>query len=297
MKNLYNVGDKLKKARMQKGYTLDDMQQITKIQKRYLAAIEDGNLEILPGDFYVRAFIKQYGDTVGLNGDQLVNEYNNPNDADNHEGQENEDTGEQTYSRVKSNSQGGILAILKDSGPVFLVIAVLIAIVIAIYLATTALNYEGNFLNETENPEMIQEESESSEGSNSESSAQSESGESDQGSTSNQSIEYESADGTNIFFTVSGPHPDEQEIEISANGGESWVQVNVDGESGTSQTLYDGDSITEEFTGDAEQVIVTAGNAPSTEITLNGQQVDYITEENRETVEQVQMQYVVFNFE
>lgn len=69
------IGKKLQKARQAKGYTLDDLQQITKIQKRYLIAIEDEKFDELPGDFYVRAFIKQYADTVGLNGNDLLRDY------------------------------------------------------------------------------------------------------------------------------------------------------------------------------------------------------------------------------
>lgn len=69
------IGKKLQKARQAKGYTLDDLQQITKIQKRYLIAIEDEKFDELPGDFYVRAFVKQYADTVGLDGDDLIKEY------------------------------------------------------------------------------------------------------------------------------------------------------------------------------------------------------------------------------
>lgn len=72
---LAELGTRLKEARLSKGYSLDDLQEITKIQKRYLVAIEDGNFSIMPGTFYVRAFIKQYAEAVGLNPDQLFEEF------------------------------------------------------------------------------------------------------------------------------------------------------------------------------------------------------------------------------
>lgn len=55
--------------------SLDDLQAATKIQKRYLTALEEGNYDIIPGKFYVRAFIKQYAEAVGLDADQLFEEY------------------------------------------------------------------------------------------------------------------------------------------------------------------------------------------------------------------------------
>lgn len=69
------IGARLKAARTAKGLTIDDLQQITKIQKRYLIAIEDEQFDKLPGDFYVRAFVKQYADTVDLDGNALLEEY------------------------------------------------------------------------------------------------------------------------------------------------------------------------------------------------------------------------------
>lgn len=40
-----------------------------------MAGIEEGNYATMPGAFYVRAFIKQYAEAVGLNGDELLETY------------------------------------------------------------------------------------------------------------------------------------------------------------------------------------------------------------------------------
>lgn len=69
------LGARLKEARLARGYSLDDLQNITKIQKRYLIGIEEGNYTIMPGSFYVRAFIKQYAEAVGLDADEVLTEY------------------------------------------------------------------------------------------------------------------------------------------------------------------------------------------------------------------------------
>ncbi len=70
------LGAKLKEAREAKDLTLNDIQQETKIQVRYLQAIEQNNFSIMPGSFYVRAFIKEYATLVGLDPDQLIEEHN-----------------------------------------------------------------------------------------------------------------------------------------------------------------------------------------------------------------------------
>ena len=96
------LGARLKEARTEKGYSIDDLQEITKIQKRYLAGIEEGNYASMPGAFYVRAFIKQYAEAVGLNGDELLETYKKeiPSPA-------NEDVSQNIPSTPTRRSLGG----------------------------------------------------------------------------------------------------------------------------------------------------------------------------------------------
>ena len=72
MGNEILIGDKLRQARLKKNISLDELQQKTKIQKRYLEAIEKGAFDLLPGEYYVRTFLRQYAEVVGENGDHLV---------------------------------------------------------------------------------------------------------------------------------------------------------------------------------------------------------------------------------
>ncbi|WP_408635042.1 RodZ domain-containing protein [Paenibacillus phocaensis] len=70
-----DLGQQLREARLARGLSLDDVQEMTKIRKRYLEAIEMGDYKVLPGSFYVRAFIKTYAETVGLDADELLAEH------------------------------------------------------------------------------------------------------------------------------------------------------------------------------------------------------------------------------
>ncbi|WP_219836726.1 helix-turn-helix domain-containing protein [Paenibacillus sp. R14(2021)] len=71
-----DLGALLKKAREQRNLSLDDIQELTKIRKRYLEAIEEGDYSVLPGSFYVRAFVKNYAEAVGLDADEVLRLYN-----------------------------------------------------------------------------------------------------------------------------------------------------------------------------------------------------------------------------
>lgn len=69
------IGQFLKKARKEKNLSIDEIQEVTKIRKRYLEAIENGEYNILPGPFYARAFIKNYAEVLELDAEQIFEEF------------------------------------------------------------------------------------------------------------------------------------------------------------------------------------------------------------------------------
>src|SRR5699024_6025442 len=69
------IGELLKEAREEKGYTLDNIQEKTKIQKRYLVAIEQGDFKEMTGKFYARDFISEYAEVVELDPDVVLTDF------------------------------------------------------------------------------------------------------------------------------------------------------------------------------------------------------------------------------
>ncbi|RKN86455.1 helix-turn-helix domain-containing protein [Paenibacillus ginsengarvi] len=95
-----DLGQLLKKARLDRGISLDELEEMTKIRKRYLEAIEDGDYKVLPGSFYVRAFIKSYSESVGLDPNEVLALYGNAIPA-----QTVETTAEPTIRRKRTNAR------------------------------------------------------------------------------------------------------------------------------------------------------------------------------------------------
>jgi len=66
------IGELLRETRLNKGYSYEDIQEITKIRTRYIKAIEEGDLTQLPGPFYSKAFIRTYAEALELSPDILL---------------------------------------------------------------------------------------------------------------------------------------------------------------------------------------------------------------------------------
>src|SRR5690625_1157039 len=144
------IGESLREAREARNLTLDDIQEITKIQKRYLVAIEQNDFHALPGRFYARAFIKEYAQAVGLDAKELLAEF------DEEEIVNDEETVQYTRlersKRPRVAKSSSILSLLPSIIVVILVIGI---IFVAWTLTQKTLNDSNVSNNEPENDEII----------------------------------------------------------------------------------------------------------------------------------------------
>jgi len=129
------LGQKLKEARGTKGLSIDQLHEITKIQKRHLVAIEEGNYDVLPGAFYARAFIKQYADAVGLNGEELLVEHQSTIPQSEKREVPQVSTGQKTQETMQKSSSWPIA----DHMPKILVALLVIAVGVVIWFVFQAL--------------------------------------------------------------------------------------------------------------------------------------------------------------
>jgi cytoskeletal protein RodZ len=73
---MFEIGGSLREARLKRGLSPADVQKAIRIRDRYLQALEEERWELLPGDAYVKGFLRTYADFLGLDGSLYVDEYN-----------------------------------------------------------------------------------------------------------------------------------------------------------------------------------------------------------------------------
>jgi len=277
------IGARLKEAREEKNISLDSLQETTKIQKRYLIAIEEGNLQILPGKFYARAFIKEYANAVGLDPNELLEEYKE-------EVPKTEDESEVQYSRMQRTR--------KDSSPeknnsIFSLMPTIIVILLVIgiffaawyFIQLTMSDDETDSPEEQNDNEIIinnpekntddngdadQEEAEDTEDTNEESNEETD----EEASEAELSIVDEETSGTNSTFDLNDAG-DEVTLTLVSNGN-TWLDVeNEAGESLYSGMFSEDQSPVELDVSDEESVYFNIGNAADLTISFNDTELEY----------------------
>ena len=297
MLKLTEIGNILKEARLAKGLSIDDLQTATKIQKRYLIGIEEGNYSMMPGQFYVRAFIKQYAEAVDLRPEELFEQFKSeiPSVI-------NDDIPEK-LSRVQSRKN------ISTSNSRFFDVLPKILIAVFIIGAIAALYY---FYQQRDTGENIKQpiDSDQNEQVNLEESA-------DFAKDKNKDVDVgtddENADDNDKANEVE-PEPEKQEMTVLESAGqktvyelknadkyelkivstgETWVQI----KNGKGTSLFQGtlkkannDSQTIDFSQETEAVF-TIGRATETEVYVNDEKLEFAIPPSQSVRQDITIRY------
>ncbi|MCY7482022.1 DUF4115 domain-containing protein [Bacillus safensis] len=259
--------------------SLEDLMAVTKIQKRYLLAIEQGNYDIIPGKFYVRAFIKQYAEAVGLNPEQLFEEFRK--DVPSTYNDEVSDK----LSNIKPQRElpkpaSKVLELL----PTILIIGGIIVVIAIIYVIVQAVNHDSGQKNNQAAPQQSESKYEVSEGSSlakdqkkkekASSDDKEKSSKKDDSSKNDETVSLKATntEGSTTTYEVSGA--DEMELKISASQA-SWLRVRDEsGKVLKMGELKDGESFKTDLS-DLSQVDIRLGNASGIDIKVNDETLKY----------------------
>ena len=70
-----SFGEELRRERELRQVSLREVSEATKINLRYLEALERNNFEPLPGGVFNRGFVRAYSEFIGIDPDAMVNAY------------------------------------------------------------------------------------------------------------------------------------------------------------------------------------------------------------------------------
>lgn len=282
------LGQALKDAREAKGMSLDDLQEETKIQKRYLRAIEEGNFDQLPGDFYTRAFIKSYAEAVDLNFSTFAEQFASEMPKTHREPSGDihtmppDGTDELPVSRKirAGRSEPGNWSALINKA--IIVVILLIVLMIAYILIT---NIAGNQSSRGSGSNQgadssISYSGNSAQKSDSSGESSSSSSSSSASSSEQQTLKLDQTEGTTSTYTLTGTT--DLKVAVSTkNGGPAWFMA-TDVQSGkmiAQGTVSNAGQKTYSFdASDVRSLKIKFGSVPNTVLKINGQSFDFPTQ-------------------
>lgn len=273
------IGDVLERARKERGLSLQEVEQATKIRKRYLAGLEQEDFGALPDSVYVQGFLKTYANYLGLDGEELSRDLKQRRGR--RRDQRQPSVGEIKKSGFDRPMLGpGGLSNAQGSRVSPTTLFTLLVAVVALVAVIGALYYVGRDTQTVGSPgssppsgeQVSSEESGESGGSSGEGSPgaapEGDEGVSPQGSQGNGSGEVASGEGEAAV-------PDALSVTVSVEGSESWLSVSADGAVAYEQIASPGFSETFEA---EENVSLSTGNAGALRVEVNGQDVGPVGE-------------------
>ena len=258
------IGRLLEQKRKERGLTLEEVEQATKIRKRYLTGLERDNYAILPDAVYARGFLKTYANYLGLDGEALSRQLKSSRKARRERGINYNSGPESDFEKpliTPSGLRGAQKRMVSTSAIVTLIVAVLAlaAVIGALYFVGRGVQVskEGNPPSGEPAPRQEQHDVAGRE-------KAAEAGPAKEGAVEDKGT----AADENPAVAKQDVPPDTLRVLVNVRERPSWILIRTDGRAAYEQVAQPGFSKTFE----AEQrLFIKSGDAGAVWVEINGQ--------------------------
>ncbi|HFI0596303.1 TPA: helix-turn-helix domain-containing protein [Streptococcus suis] len=270
-----SIGEVLRAARDNRGWNLNDVQRITKIQAKYLQALEYNDFEYIPDNDYIESFLVTYAEALDLDAAVLLDAYKKNSLVMYYEEGDEEELSTDLKRRYKGrkNQKASFLPLF------YLLLASSLMIIFVTFVIHSRMKQASVFSNQSTSYNVSQQAVSSSSAATSESSSNETSNSTTTSSSTNSSSTASTSkisvtgSGENIIATVSKvTYP--VDITLTAKNTTSWISLSDTTLSGGVTLTPDNPSATTKIEEGVSSSILVLGVVKGVDITIAGQRLD-----------------------
>jgi cytoskeleton protein RodZ len=259
------IGRLLEHKRKEQGLSLEEVEQATKIRKRYLTGIEHDDYAVLPDAVYARGFLKTYANYLGLDGEAFARELKSTRKP------QREQRGIDYNSRPETDfeqplmSASGLAGTRKRKVSTSAVVTLLVALLV-LAAVIGALYFVGRGVQASkEDPPAAPPRQEQQNVADREKSAENRRATDDDGGAEENAEDKEKPAGAGQSVL-----PDTLQVAIDVKERPSWILIRADGTTAYEQIAQPGFSQTFEA---ERELYIKSGDAGAVKVEINGQDV------------------------
>lgn len=264
-----SIGEVLRTAREGRGWTFVDLQRITKIQAKYLQALEYNDFDFIANSDDVHSILKAYAEALELDADVLLDAYETNSLVKYYEdGEEELRSSELKRSyKVRKRKKNTYLPLI------YLLLAAGLIIIFVTYIVHSRLQNRASITPATTSYSVVEqsvsETSSSSETSSTEQ-AQSSSTSSSSSTTENVTVTGSGSSIVATFKTVAYP----VEVTVTAKNTTSWISLSDTLLDGGVTLTPDNSTVTTTIEEGVTSTTLVLGVVKGVEVTVGGQKLD-----------------------
>ncbi|HEL1578952.1 TPA: helix-turn-helix domain-containing protein [Streptococcus suis] len=264
-----SIGEVLRTAREGRGWTFVDLQRITKIQAKYLQALEYNDFDFIANSDDVQSILKAYAEALELDADVLLDAYETNSLVKYYEdGEEELRSSELKRSyKVRKRKKNSYLPLI------YLLLATGLIIIFVTYIVHSRLQNRASITPTTTSYSIVEQSvSEASSGTETSSTEQAQSNSTSSSSSATENVTI-SGSGSNIVATLKTvTYP--VEVTVTAKNTTSWISLSDTLLEGGVTLTPDNPTVTTTIEEGVTSTTLVLGVVKGVEVTVGGKKLD-----------------------